>query len=302
MTDLTMTAPRCPVCRGALRPWFEKMGRRVYKCPSCAHIAVPEGVVRRSDGLTIYESDDSIFESDGNQDYYFDQTNAAAASAKADYVARVCPLGGRLLDVGASYGHFLAAASPRFLVTGIEVSQSAAEWARSTFGVSIQVGSVYDLPADLVGTCDAVTFWDVIEHLEDPAGAVRELRQCLRPNGMLFLSTPDAGSLVAKVMGRRWHYLDPVQHINLFSRRNLIRLLTEQGFSVVETRYFGRGYRVSYIINRLSYLTLGRAISLPNRLANWLGAWTIPIKLWDVVGITARRVEPGDGDSVTDAP
>ena len=236
--------------------------------------------MRRGDGSSIYESGDSIFEADGNADYYLDDTNAAAARAKLDFVARFCPAGKRLLDVGASFGHFLAAAQTRYQAAGIEVSPAAVAWARSTFNVSIDVGSVYDAAARTVGArYDAVTCWDVIEHLEDPAAAIDQIRECLVPGGLLFLSTPDAGSIVARVMGSRWHYLDPVQHLNLFSHANLVRLLSAHRFALVDSRYFGRGYRLSYIVNRLRYLATGRAAS-PIRALNV----SVPIKLWDVAG------------------
>ncbi len=264
------------------------MDRDVFRCATCGHIVVPAGVARRADGISIYESTDSIFKADGNADYYFDETNAEAAGAKVAYVARYCSRGTRLLDVGASYGHFLSEARQEYNTSGIEVSPSAVDWGRARFGVNLSVGSVYDLGAP--GSYGAVTCWDVIEHLEDPAGAVDEIRRCLAPSGLLFLSTPDAGSLVATLMGSRWHYIDPVQHLNLFTRANLIRLLTARGFSIVNHRHFGRSYRVRYIVNRWVYLRRGPDSGPPVPAStSWLMNLAVPIKLWDVVGIAARR-------------
>jgi SAM-dependent methyltransferase len=265
----------------------------VCRCAECGQIVVPEGLARRADGASIYESADTIFEADGNADYYLDETNARAARAKLAYVARFCRPGTRLLDVGASYGHFLAAAANTYIASGIEVSAAAADWGRTTFGVDVTVESVYGMSGRRTGTCGAITFWDVIEHLEDPGAAIDEIRNSLVPGGWLFVSTPDAGSLVAKLMGVRWHYLDPVQHINLFSLANLSRLLSNHGFTVAHHRHFGRSYRASYVINRLMYLVSDGAASSPamNRgaLASGFRSLTLPVKLWDVVGVAARR-------------
>lgn len=265
------------------------MGRGVFRCAGCGQIVVPEGVARRADGASIYESTDTIFEADGNADYYLDETNEHAARAKLAYVQRFCAPGARLLDVGASYGHFLAAAQKAYKASGIEVSAAAAEWGRTTFGVNVTVGSVYELSKGREAACDAITFWDVIEHLESPGAALDEIRRTLAPGGWLFVSTPDAGSLAATLMGARWHYLDPVQHINLFSRANLVRLLSDRGFTVAHHRYFGRSYRVSYIVNRLKYLVSGGAASSTAKPASGIRTLTVPIKLWDVVGLAARR-------------
>jgi len=265
--------------------WCRKLDRDVFRCALCRHITVPAGLMRNADGRSIYESDESVFEADGNSAYYLDDTNAAAARAKVEFVRRHAKPRGRLLDVGASFGHFLAEAQAQFASRGIEVSPSAVTWARKTFDVDIDVGSVYQLGNN---TYDVVTCWDVIEHLEDPAGAIEQMRCRLASGGRLFLSTPDAGSLIARMMGARWHYLDPIQHLNLFSRRNLIRLLSKYGLSVIGGCYFGRSYRVRYIVNRLRYLAGGRDAGAPTLVPAAIANLAVPIKLWDVMGLVAE--------------
>ena len=271
------------VCGGRVDPWCRKLERDVFRCSACGHITVPAGLVRDASGTSIYEQDDAIFSADGNADYYFDETNADAAREKLAFVARYAKPDGRLLDVGASFGHFLAEARARFQATGVEVSPSAVAWARKTFDVDIEAGSIYELGR---ARYDAITCWDVIEHLEDPAAAIDQLREHLSDGGRLFLSTPDAGSLAARLLGSRWYYLDPIQHLNLFSRANLLRMLTARGFRLLGYRYFGRSYRVNYIANRLRYLAFGGSnghAAAPLRVP--LGQLTIPIKLWDVMGL-----------------
>jgi SAM-dependent methyltransferase len=138
-----------------------------------------------------------------------------------------------------------------------------------------------------------VTSWDVLEHLADPLAALERLRRLLRPGGRLFLSTPDAGSLTARLMGRRWHYLDPVQHITVFSRDNLRRALERAGFSVVRMGVLGHRYRVGYVFDRLRYLhpqgLIGAAVSLGRFLGRLFGNRSIYLQLGDVVVMTAVR-------------
>jgi len=263
----------------------------VFRCSACAHIQVPSGVAL-VDGVSIYEAG-QLFETDGNQEYYLDEGTLGAARDKLRFIERLVDPDHRLLlDLGASYGHFLSVATGRFESYGVEASAAAVEWGRREFGIRNLVGSLYDLPPGVPARVDVITAWDVIEHLAEPREALARCRERLTTNGWLFMSTPDAGSLMAGVLGRRWYYQDPLQHINLFSRRNLARIVEAAGFSVRETRYFGRQYKVNYILNRLRYLTGGAARPLFNalmRLPEGVRSAHVTIKLHDVMGMAAQR-------------
>jgi SAM-dependent methyltransferase len=285
----------CPVCGTEGRPWLTKAGRAVSRCPSCHVLFVPEGLARTASGATIYESDTPVFLADGNDEYYFDdESNLASAREKAGWMRRFVGDGTRVLDVGSGFGHFLKAASAHFAVSGLELGPLAVERARSHFGVPCEVGSVYAMPETLAGSCDAVTAWDFIEHVPDPMTALSAMRRALRPGGHLFLSTPDARSMAARALGRKWHYVDPVQHLVLFGRETLGRALEQAGFEPVAWRSFGHHYRLRYVFDRLRYLHRGPirwAAGAGRALARPILDQPIYVRLGDVLGVAARRRE-----------
>ncbi|HVJ90382.1 MAG TPA: class I SAM-dependent methyltransferase [Labilithrix sp.] len=290
-----MTEPPCLLCSSTRgRFWTKKAGRNVHRCPDCRCVWVPDGLVRNDKGESIYEEEEPIFLKDGNEQYYLDETNLLSCRVKVRWVEETLPRGGRLLDVGANFGHFLKAASERFDAVGIEISKAAVDRSAELFGVNNYVGSIYAPPPEAKGPWDAVTLWDVIEHVPDPQGALEAIRDLLAPGGRLYLSTPDAGSAVARAMGSRWHYLDPVQHIVLFGRENLSELLERTGFRVRQTRSFGHYYRVGYVLDRLAYLhgegALGGIVRSTLARAHILGSRSIYISLRDVMGIEAERI------------
>jgi SAM-dependent methyltransferase len=270
---------------------MEEGARRILRCSACGFLWVPEGVSRDEQGRSIYEDDASVFFADGSADYYLDDTAREAAQAKLAWILRFVP-GGALLDVGANVGQFAAVAAERFDTLGLEPSAPAVRWAREHLKAPVEVGSIYDDRPDLHARFAAVTLFDVIEHVPDAAGALDRCRTYLQPGGHLFVTTPDSGSVAARLLGRHWYYVDLKEHIGLFNRRNLIRLIESRGFAVVETRTIGRRYRFSYIERRLAFLasqgstllSLLHAAALPLRLAP---QWTLPLNFGDVAGIVA---------------
>ena len=284
----------CPLCGVASPPWFEKSGRTVARCPSCRVVFVPEGLAVTASGKTIYESETPVFLADGNDSYYLDdESNLASAGDKVTWVRRFVDPGGRLLDVGSGFGHFVQAASPHFSAHGLELGPAAVEHARARAGVSCTLGSVYAMPPGLEGPFDAVTAWDFIEHVPDPLAALAAMARVLRPGGFVFLSTPDAGSRAARAMGRHWHYLDPVQHIVLFGRETLGLALRKAGLEPVAWRSFGHHYRLRYVFDRLRYLhrgPLGWAAAAGRVVAAPLLDRPIYVRLGDVLGVAARRL------------
>lgn len=128
---------------------------------------------------------------------------------------------GRLLDVGCASGLFLShALKAGWSITGIEPNEKLCDEARRNLKGEGEVLCATLEAADIKERFDVITLWDVLEHVPDPLGFLRDCRQMLRPNGYLFLNVPDLDSLEARVLGRHWPLLLP-EHLNYFNRRSL---------------------------------------------------------------------------------
>jgi hypothetical protein len=100
----------------------------------------------------------------------------------------------------------------------------------------------------------AVVAMDVIEHLLDPAAALTTLRAALEDGGVLFLATPDAGSGLARLLGRRWWSVLPM-HVQYFTRGSLTTLLARSGFVVEDVSTHAKAFSVGYYADRLAAFT-----------------------------------------------
>ena len=139
--------------------------------------------------------------------------------------------GGRLLDVGAGSGSFVALARRLgWDAEGLDPDPSAVETAQGR-GVPVRHGTLADVPVD-DGPFDAVTLSHVIEHLHDPQRELQRIRRLLVPDGRLWIATPNLDALGHRRYGRDWLGLDPPRHLILFTPDSLRRLLGRAGFKV----------------------------------------------------------------------
>ena len=201
------------------------------RCGECGHLQL----VSMPDVARLYEEAES--------EAYETEEEGQRATARAT-LERIERFGrGRLLDYGCWVG-FLASEARRrgWLVTGVEPSRWAAERARSR-GVEVV--------EEPVGPFDAIAMGDVIEHLPDPGAALDGMASLLVPGGVLWIATPDAGSRVARLLGRRWWSVIPT-HVHLFTRRSLTRLLERHGFELLAVRTSPKTFSVAYYLDRAS--------------------------------------------------
>ncbi len=159
------------------------------------------------------------------------------------FVEKVKPEGGRLLDVGCGTGNFLAQMQKRgaWEVYGLDTSQKAVEYAKRRLQLPVFCG-VLENANHSSASFDAVTLWNVLEHLHNPLQTLSEVRRILRPDGVLALSVPNGGCLDACLFGSHWIGLDPPRHLYTFTRKTLAQLLERTGFRLFEVRYITGSY------------------------------------------------------------
>jgi SAM-dependent methyltransferase len=149
---------------------------------------------------------------------------------------------GILLDVGCATGVFLRwmEQTGGWVVYGVEPSDRAAQAARQQ-GLNVTTGTLEDArhPSAFF---DAVTLWDVVEHLHDPVAALREVHRVLKPDGILVMRLPNLDSIDARLFGKYWAGLDAPRHLYIFRIQTLKDLLGETGFQAVEMNSQVGGY------------------------------------------------------------
>jgi SAM-dependent methyltransferase len=145
------------------------------------------------------------------------------------------PKKGRLLDMGCGNGNFLAAARDAgFKVTGFEPDRRAIQFSQEHYGLQ----NVYAcLPEDFHRDhfheiFDVVTFFEVLEHQENPQSFLDLAKSFVTEDGYIALSVPN---------GTRWQIgvdtLDyPPNHLTRWSPRALRSFLERNELEVISIR------------------------------------------------------------------
>ncbi len=142
----------------------------------------------------------------------------------------------KVLDAGAGQGRFVAAArAAGYDAFGIEPAQRGLERARR-LGVPVVPVTIEAAEIE-AGALDAVVLWHVLEHLAEPAGAIRRIAGWVRPGGGVLVGVPNLESIQARVGGDRWYHLDVPRHRTHFTPAGLARLLERSGVAPVAVHH-----------------------------------------------------------------
>ena len=189
------------------------------------------------------------------------QANLNKFKNQADIVANYLPLrNASILDIGCGGGLFLSLLQQKGTqATGIELSDSRAQYAKTKHGLKIDkhpIESGY-WQNEYTQHFDAVTLWDVIEHVNYPFQTLQSAANVLKEGGFLFIDTPcrdsfyhQVGALTYRLSGGKFPtFLNAMYsshlfgHKQIFSTREMKDLFMSVGLKVVELQMF---YELSF--------------------------------------------------------
>jgi 2-polyprenyl-3-methyl-5-hydroxy-6-metoxy-1,4-benzoquinol methylase len=140
---------------------------------------------------------------------------------------------GRVLDIGSGYGFFrVALEEAGYQSDGLELSAFARGVAERAYGLASYSGTLDEHWTDWESRYDAVTLFDLIEHLSDPGRFLEQVAHILRPGGVLGIKTPNLDCPEAEVFGAHYHSLKR-EHLAFFSAESLTTAAVVAGFEPV---------------------------------------------------------------------
>lgn len=140
---------------------------------------------------------------------------------------------GRVLDIGCGPGALISELSALgYEAYGVDRSEKARALGHHLQAEAPSMHLHAQLKEEWKGTFDLLLSFEVIEHIRDDVGAMREWRQYLRPGGRMILSTP--------AHPNRWNAADEwAGHVRRYERRELVAAIEAAGFEVERVECYG---------------------------------------------------------------
>jgi SAM-dependent methyltransferase len=260
----------------------DRVHYRVVRCRACD--LVRSDPVLGAEGLArLYQA--STFE-------YGDELDGLRATyGKAlEWLAELVPARAGLLDIGTGSGFVLELAHDSGWgdVRGVEPSEDAIAKARPD--IQPRIAADMMRPGLFApGSFDAVTMFQVLDHMPDPVGLLEECRRVLRPGGVVLAFNHNVSAWSARLMGERSPIID-VEHTYLYSPATIRTLFDRSGFDVVSVRPVRNTYSIRYLAHLLPLPAAQKRPLLSLLQGSRIGGREATVPLGNLCLIARRRI------------
>ena len=232
--------PLCPICSEAVEESdyreiyispYNKQEYKRYECPSCdVHWWEPMKIIPE-----FYESE--IFE--GYAGFHSGMRLRLNGNHKAFFNFFPRKMKGKLLDIGCGDGVFMRYAKEAgFDVYGIDFDEKSVKIAKSNLKIEtiyhMSLEEFFDYAREKFLYFDVITFFEVLEHQDNPRKFLSIVKCLLKQNGLIAGSVPNRESIFQKELHQKDSYVDfPPHHFLRFSSNSLRKTLLLNGFTDV---------------------------------------------------------------------
>lgn len=171
-----------------------------------------------------------------------------------------------LLDIGTGIGVFTGTALDRgWLAEGLEFTPEDCKYAKEKFDLNLKQENFYSFKEDR--KYDVVTLFEVIEHLRNPLGDLKQINKLIKNDGILVIATPIQDSLYGKKMKSENIFWNVVTHLSYFTKDVMLNYLKEAGFEILEINNSNEGMgRMEFYCKKVSPVI--KTINLKSRKLN----------------------------------
>lgn len=188
----------------------------------------------------------------------------------------------RWLDIGCAAGFLLELVRDlRFSPYGLDYSDFGPAYAREVLHMpNARQGTLDQLPSDFPQAFDVISFFDVLEHVTDQRATLEAAIHLLRPGGHVVGETFDPRSQMARALGKKWHAIDPPNHLQILSLAGIEQLMQAHHLQSRGNLRPGRWLSMGSIVSKFGQVGSRAAALIHDSPVQKMG---VPIWLNDIV-------------------
>ncbi|HXK35915.1 MAG: Methyltransferase type 12 [Parcubacteria group bacterium GW2011_GWA1_47_10] len=230
---------RCLLCGGRrAQPFLRHQNYQLFECKQCGLVS-PNIDLAKVDGQELY--DDPVCVADTKREVLdtYEYRKKTYAPERLKYLLEktgLRPRSLRLLDIGCGPGYFLSHLKDQNIrAKGLELADFLIKICQAK-GLQVEKA---DLDKEPDRAYNAITMFDVLEHIANPLPFMRNVHKKLRPGGYVLAYIPNIHSLAFHLMRDQQNTLQPFQHLCFYDPASLSHLAKKTGFKIHSLDYYG---------------------------------------------------------------
>lgn len=140
--------------------------------------------------------------------------------------------GSTLLEVGFGSGYSLQRFEKRYRTIGLDISAIGIKSVRTFCKRTLFLQASAEKIPLRSNSCDIIIAMDIVEHLRSPEEFLRCAKAVLKKDGLVFVSTPNADSVGAKLKGPNWAGSRAPGHVGVRHAPEWRAMVKSNGFAI----------------------------------------------------------------------
>lgn len=235
---------KCNYCKEKdVKLIYKLNGQKIVQCAECSLVYIDK---QRVDVESLYRKDYYLKSESNmlaNYSDYKDQEKIVKRNFRFAYTYIIKSMNqnkNKLLDIGAGFGYFIKYLPGNVQSQAVEVSKEAVNALKINTRAKIYNGNFLDV--NIENKFDYIVSFDVIEHQNDLIGYLNKIKFLLKKEGTVIFTTPDFGSPVNKIFGKRAPLIQPLYHNYYFTKDWFRKKMPILGYKIVylKTSYLAK--------------------------------------------------------------
>ena len=242
---------KCISCDGGNLKYYDEnktLKLPIHICQDCGlHIT---GEDQNELDMVVEELYETDFWDSDRQNLFDDHSDSYSLGrrrlfiSQIKYLSSIISKSSKILEIGSGHGETITELEKlQYNVTGVEPDIKNVEFLKNQLNSRIIQSNIESLKLD--EKFDLIWMSHVFEHLSNPIKSLKDFKNFLNPNGIIFIEVPS----VTKKNDQRTFTVVP--HAYNYSSKSLKNILIKSGYSIISCDHFGPPTKIQGLTNKI---------------------------------------------------